>query len=240
MSPRIKPHHRRQKRQVVGKTLDLKTIQSGAHRRNGLRPLWGPSAEFGNHRVVEGADFAPFINTRIIAHSALGLCILGPRVWRGRLSQPSRAGGRQPSAIGMHGACGHLGRGAVAGQSPRRRQKIAVRVFGVKTTFHRPALQYDRLLGEGQALPRGDANHVFYQINARHQFGDRMLHLQTRVHFQKVEIAIFIDDKFYRSGTAVAHRPRQHQSLLAHVRPRSRVKKWRWGFLDHLLVAPLN
>ena len=43
-------------------------------------------------------------------------------------------------------------------------------------------------------------------INAGHQFGDGMFHLQACVHFKEVEIPVLIHQEFDRPGVCVLHR----------------------------------
>ena len=67
-----------------------------------------------------------------------------------------------------------------------------------------------------------------------------MLHLQPRVHLQKIEVPVAIDDEFHRARARVAHGLRQRHGLLAHGAAGVGVEKRARRLLDHLLVAPLD
>jgi hypothetical protein len=69
-------------------------------------------------------------------------------------------------------------------------QEVAERVLGIDAGFDRPALELDVVLGEGQLLAGGDADHLLDQVEPGDVFGDRMLHLQAGVHLQEVEVAL--------------------------------------------------
>ena len=91
-----------------------------------------------------------------------------------------------------------------------------------------------------QLFTGGDADHLFNKIKTGDQFGHRMFNLQAGIHFQKIEIAFGIDNKFNRSGTVIINRHCQPNGLLAHGLAGAGVQKRRWGFFDHLLIAPLD
>ena len=83
------------------------------------------------------------------------------------------------------------------------RHEVLRRIFGIKTDFDRMAANgWDftqnrliRILCLGNLRPN--------QINSRHELGNRMLHLKTSIHFEKEELALFVDEKFNRAGIAV-------------------------------------
>ena len=70
------------------------------------------------------------------------------------------------------------------------RQEMVVRVLGVDAALDGRAAPGDLLLGEGQARAGGDLHLQAHQVEAGDQFGDGMLHLQARVHFEEVEAAV--------------------------------------------------
>ena len=72
---------------------------------------------------------------------------------------------------------------------PTDGQEIAERILGVDAGFDGPAAELDVVLRERQRLAGGDADHQLHQVETGDEFGDRMLDLQPRVHFEKVEIA---------------------------------------------------
>ena len=67
-----------------------------------------------------------------------------------------------------------------------------------------------------------------------------MFHLQPRVHFKEVEIAIPINDELDRAGTGIAHGLRQRDGLCAHSLARRLIQKGRWRFFNDLLIAALD
>ena len=111
-------------------------------------------------------------------------------------------------------------RRTIARQTPRARQKAAIGVFGIDAIFNGPTVDFDIVLSHRQLLTCGDADHLFDQINAGDAFGDRMLHLQPRVHLK--EIKAFTArvraryDQFNRSGGIIANRTGQGHALLTH------------------------
>ena len=71
-----------------------------------------------------------------------------------------------------------------------------------------------------------------------------MLHLQARVHLQKVEpLAGGVrarDDQLDRAGAVIAHRACQRDGLLAHPLAHFGRDEGRWRFFHHLLMATLD
>ena len=67
-----------------------------------------------------------------------------------------------------------------------------------------------------------------------------MFDLNARVHFQKVEILVFVDDELDRAGGEIVHRAGQGDRLLAHCPTRVGIDKGRRRLFDDLLVAALD
>ena len=59
------------------------------------------------------------------------------------------------------------------------------------------------VLFERQWLTGGDANLLTHQVDAGHQLGNGVLHLDARVHFNEVEIVLLIDEEFAGAGILV-------------------------------------
>src|SRR3546814_8343680 len=72
------------------------------------------------------------------------------------------------------------------------------------------------------------------------QLGHRVLYLNSRIHFKKVEVLILIDDKLDRAGRDVVDRLRQGHRLGAHGGAGLGVEEGRRRLLHHLLVATLD
>jgi hypothetical protein len=96
------------------------------------------------------------------------------------------------------------------------------------------------LLPQAQALPLGHGELLGNEVDPGDDFRDRVLHLDARVHLEKVKfVARGIDEEFDRTGTPVAEPCRQAQRRFVQCAPQARTQKRRRGFLDDLLVAPL-
>ena len=65
------------------------------------------------------------------------------------------------------------------------------------------AVAADLTLGKGQALAGGDPQHGFDDIDAGHHFGDGVLDLEPRIHFQEV-IGVAAQDEFDRADPAIS------------------------------------
>ena len=75
----------------------------------------------------------------------------------------------------------------------------------------------DLLLRERQAAAGGDLHLQPHQVEAGDQFGDRVLHLQARVHFEEVEAAVLVHQKLDGAGVVVAGGARGADGGLAHL-----------------------
>jgi hypothetical protein len=70
---------------------------------------------------------------------------------------------------------------------------------------------------KGKAVSGGNRDLQLHQIEAGHLFGDGVLHLQPRIHFEKIEIVFGINQKFDGACIGVAARTRQPHSCVAHA-----------------------
>ena len=125
---------------------------------------------------------------------------------------------------------------------PGEGKKVAFGVLGIDAAFDRAALVVDVALLVTQPFTGGDQDLLLYQIDPRDQFGNRMLHLQPRVHFQEIEIRAGIHQEFDSARIAVAcrlRRPnRRGRDLLANLG--MFIDQWRGRFFDDFLVPPLK
>ena len=127
------------------------------------------------------------------------------------------------------------------GQQPRRGLKILVRVFGIEPRLYRSALGPHRQCIERRQITRRKAHHPLHQIYAGDRFGDAVLHLQARVHLQKIKFAAgCVIDKFHRAGGAVTHGAAKLDGDGLQPLTVRGGESWRRGFLDHFLIAPLH
>jgi hypothetical protein len=99
--------------------------------------------------------------------------------------------------------------------------------------------ELDVLLREGQLLAGGHQQLRLHQVDAGDQFGDRMLHLDARVHLDEVELAVLVEE-LERAGAAIAHRAAGLHDALAHLRADLVRDARRGRLLDDLLVAALH
>ena len=74
-----------------------------------------------------------------------------------------------------------------------------------------------------QTLAGGDAQLPLHQVEPGRQLRHRMLHLQARIHFQEIEVAIAVDQEFHGPGVRIARRARDLQRRFAHLSPQLRM-----------------
>src|SRR5260370_28064160 len=124
---------------------------------------------------------------------------------------------------------------------PRRREKSVFRIFGVDATFDRSPTPTHIFLPERQDRAGRDVDLLAHQINSSDQLRDWMLNLQTRIHFQKVELAADIGKtKLDRACADVVHCPHHPDRGFAHSLTQVRIVDRRRTFFDHLLMPTLN
>ena len=85
----------------------------------------------------------------------------------------------------------------------------------------------------------GDADLLEHEVDAGDGLGHRMLDLQARVHLDEVELAVLVEE-LDRAGAAVLDLAHGLGDRLADLLARSSVERGRGGFLQDLLVAPLQ
>ncbi len=81
-----------------------------------------------------------------------------------------------------------------------------------------------------------------HQVESGDQLRHRMLHLQARIHFEEIEVAIAIHQEFQRARVVVAGRARDFQRRFAHLRAQLGMLQHhrRRALLDHFLMPPLD
>ena len=179
----------RLKRNIAAHAPNHKAVQGFAHLGNGVRPVFAMHDQLGNHRVIKHWNLAAVLHPGVHAH-ALPLAGVG----------------------GKHG----LQRWLKANQPTRGRQKIAKRVFGIDAALNGPAIAFDLSLRQRQLLTSGHPNHQLHQIQPGDALRHRVLHLQARVHLQKVKTLVFAHHKLHCAGALVVHGLGQLHRLLAH------------------------
>ena len=143
---------------------------------------------------------------------------------------------------------GHAGINAYVATIPRQRHlddpagrghETARRAFGIDAIFDGVAVDPQRRLREAKRLAGGDAQLLGDEIDTGDHLGHRMLDLQPRVHFQKVKLAVAIDE-FDRPGIAVAGSAGNTGGDVADVLALRIVERRRRRFLDDFLKAALD
>ena len=94
--------------------------------------------------------------------------------------------------------------------------------------------QSGRLAGRGE-------DHPLDQIDTAHFLGDSVLHLQSRVHFEEIELRrVGVVYELDRARGAIAHRKAElHRCQVQRV-ARFIGQSWRRRFLDDFLIAALD
>ena len=96
------------------------------------------------------------------------------------------------------------------------------------------------LLLEGQGQARRHSQLLLHQINSGDQLRDRMLHLNTGIHLDKIEGSIGGQDKLHRPRAHVARRLGGGHSGPAHLLPQGGGEGFGGRFLYQLLPAALD
>src|SRR5450830_140494 len=89
------------------------------------------------------------------------------------------------------------------GQATWRRRELE-RVFGIDAAFDCMTLQLDVALAITQLFAEGDANLFLHDVDAGDHFRDRMFDLHAGIHFDEIELFVFIQE-FEGAGTAIIH-----------------------------------
>src|SRR5690606_25559002 len=76
------------------------------------------------------------------------------------------------------------------------------RVFSIDAALDGVATEFNIALTQGEFFAGGNTNLLLHEIEAGDHFGDRVLDLDARVHFDEIELAIFVEE-FEGAGTAV-------------------------------------
>ena len=120
------------------------------------------------------------------------------------------------------------------------RQKVGLRVLGVQAHLDCMALQRHLVLRQRQCFAARHGQLPGHQVLAGDAFGDRVLDLQPRVHFQEVEAAFAVEQKLDRAGAHVLHRLGRSHRRRAHACTQGGIDGRRGRFLEHLLVPALD
>mmetsp|Transcript_36821 Transcript_36821/g.85575 ORF Transcript_36821/g.85575 Transcript_36821/m.85575 type:complete len:350 (+) Transcript_36821:1698-2747(+) len=128
----------------------------------------------------------------------------------------------------------------ITGESSDRGQEVVHGVLRIHSALERPAVALDVCLGERELVSGGDLEHELHQVQTGDVLCDGMLHLQSRIHLQKVEVLVLVNNHFDGAGGVVVHCLGEGNCLFSHGFARLWVENNARRLLDHLLVPPLN
>jgi hypothetical protein len=157
--------------------------------------------------------------------------------------------GEKPIVIGrdgvvlVHGAVNadpDAARGEIGRDRPSARPEVVSRVLGIDPALDGVPLQGHVLLPDFKRLAGRDRDLGPHDVYRGDLLGDRVLHLDARVHLDEVIMSLRIEEEFHGARVVVIHGPRDGNGRLAHLRAQPRGQNQRRGDLDQLLVATLD
>src|SRR5690606_10216152 len=110
------------------------------------------------------------------------------------------------------------------------------RIFGVDAALDRMALELDVALAPRELLACGNADLLLDKIDTGNHFGNRMLNLDARVHFDKEELAVLVQE-LERARATVAHAAAGLGATLTDALDQPAGNARRRRLFDDLLVA---
>ncbi len=126
------------------------------------------------------------------------------------------------------------------GDLPGGWDEIIERIFSIHAALHGMPVELDLLLRVAQLASAGDADLFGNDVDAGHHFCDGVLHLQTCVHFEKIEIAVFVHQEFDGACVDVIHCLRGFDRDIAHLFAQFIVEKRRRRLFHKFLMAALD
>lgn len=76
-------------------------------------------------------------------------------------------------------------------------------IFGIDAAFNSVTFKVDFFLAEAKRFTHCNHDLLFYEVDASHFLGDSVLDLDAFVDFQKIEVAMVIDDELDSAGVGV-------------------------------------
>ena len=86
----------------------------------------------------------------------------------------------------------------------------------------------DILLLDSEFMPVSDKNLLLHKIEAHHLLSNRMLHLQTGVHLEEVEVLVLIDKELDGASSHIAHGLGCGYSSCTHLLAKLWIEEGRW------------
>ena len=124
--------------------------------------------------------------------------------------------------------------------APGGREEVVREVLARDAALDCPAARHDLFLDERQSLARSDPQLPLHEVDSRDEFRDRMLHLDSSVHLEEIEISRCVKEEFTRPRVDVSRSARRGDRRRAHARAQFRRHRHARGLLDHLLVPSLH
>ena len=100
--------------------------------------------------------------------------------------------------------------------------------------------QFYIFLRKGKPLTVCDPDLFLDQIDPCHPFCDRMLHLDSGIHFHKIKFSTLFQQKFNGSCIFVMRCLCRFYRCFAHSPAKLIRNHGTWGFFDHLLMISLH
>src|SRR5437868_9725323 len=122
---------------------------------------------------------------------------------------------------------------------PARRRGEGVRALGVDAALDRVAAQLDVALAIAERSARCDAQLLADEVDGADHLGDRMLHLQARVHLDEEEVAVLIEE-FEGTEALIAELGYSRDGQCAEPVALRSVERRRRRLLQHLLMRALQ
>src|SRR5574343_1041144 len=120
-----------------------------------------------------------------------------------------------------------------------RRRDEGIRVFGIDTTLDGVTAELDVFLAEAQLFAGRNADLFLHDIDAGNHFGDRVFDLNAGVHFDEVELAVFIEE-LEGAGAAIANLATGFGTTFTNLGNQFFRDARCRGFFNHLLVTTLH
>src|SRR3990172_7211090 len=121
-----------------------------------------------------------------------------------------------------------------------RRRRELFWTLRIDPAFNAVAPDHYLLLGERKRHARGHAYLLFHDIDAGHHLGNRMLHLDSRVHLHEVKIPVLVHQELDRAGVPIPYVLREGARHLSHPFPQRLINNDGRRLLDQLLVPALD
>src|ERR1700733_5587954 len=120
-----------------------------------------------------------------------------------------------------------------------RRRPKRHRVLGIDTALNGVAVELHIALAEFKIAAGGNANLLEDQIDIRDHLSDRMLDLDAGIHFDEIELAVFVEE-LDGADTEILDLAHCRGNGFTHLVARRCIEGRGRTFFPYLLVAPLQ